>query len=93
MKRTVFNRELMYSFLQKEGRRFNLLPEPGRIECPTLLMAGEDDPVCPIGDAQEIAACIAPNLLQFECFEHAGHGVFRGSPARALQVVREFISS
>lgn len=91
MKRTVFNRELMYSFIKEEAHRFNLLSDLSRIECPTLLLAGEDDPVCPIEDAQDIADRIAPHLLRFERFANAGHGVFRDDPGGALQVIREFI--
>src|SRR6266851_5140543 len=91
MKRIVLNRELMYWFIKEEARRFNLLSALSRIECPTLLLAGEDDPVCPIEDAQDIAERIAPNLLRFERFANAGHGVFRDSPEKALQVIREFI--
>jgi proline iminopeptidase len=91
MKRMVHNRELVYWFFKEEGRRFNLLPELARIQCPTLLLAGEDDPICPVADAQDIAARIAPNLLRFERFANAGHGVYRDSPEGALQVIREFI--
>jgi proline iminopeptidase len=80
MKRTVFNLELGYGFIKEEGWRFNLLPELERIVCPTLLLAGEDDPVCPVEDAEDVAAQIAPNLLRFERFANAGHGVFRDSP-------------
>jgi len=91
MTRIVLNRELMYWFIKEEARRFNLLSALSRIECPTLLLAGEDDPVCPMEDAQDIAGRIAPNLLRFERFANAGHGVFRDSPEKALQVIREFI--
>ncbi|HKV56182.1 MAG TPA: alpha/beta hydrolase [Candidatus Binataceae bacterium] len=93
MRRTVFNRELMYRFIVGEGRTFDLLPELGRIQCPTLLLAGEDDPICPIRDAEDIAQRIPANLLRFERFANAGHGVFRDLPEAALRVMREFIES
>jgi proline iminopeptidase len=93
MKRMIFNRELIYWFFKEEARRFNLLSELPRIECPTLLLAGEDDPVCTIEDAQDIADRITPNLLRFERFANAGHGVFRDSPERALQIIRDFINN
>ena len=93
MKRTVFNRELMYGFIMGEGRSFDLLPELGRIRCPTLILAGEDDPICPIQDAEDIARRIPANLLRFEHFANAGHGVFRDQPERALRAIREFIAT
>ena len=36
---------------------------------------------------------IVPHMLRFERFANAGHGVLRDDPERALQVIREFISS
>ena len=90
--RTVLNLELMFHFISGEGRTFDLRPELGRIQCPTLLLAGEDDPVFPIENAQDIADRIAPKLLRFERFANAGHGVCRDSPERAFQVIRDFIS-
>jgi proline-specific peptidase len=91
LRRTVFNFELMFHFISGEGRTFDLRPELHRIQCPTLLLAGEDDPVFPSEDAQEIADRIAPDRLRFERFANVGHGAFRDAPERALRVVREFI--
>lgn len=93
MARTVFNLELMDHFVNGEMRAFNLLPDLGRIQCPTLVLAGEDDPILPIEDSEDIARAIPQHLLHFERFANAGHGVFRDDPERALAVIREFITS
>jgi proline iminopeptidase len=93
LRRTVLNFQLGYDFLGGQARTFDLRPELGRIKCPTLLLAGEDDPVFPIEDAQDIAGQIAPNLLRFERFANAGHGVLHDSPERGFNVMREFITS
>jgi proline iminopeptidase len=91
MARTVTNSALMDNFVEKEIRTFNLLPALGGIRCATLVMAGEDDPILPIGDSEDIANAIPPELVRFERFANAGHGVFRDDPERALAVMREFI--
>jgi pimeloyl-ACP methyl ester carboxylesterase len=91
MRRTVFNFPLMFHFICGEGRTFDFRSELPRIRCPTLLLAGEDDPVFPIEDAQDLAERIAPDRLRFERFANAGHGVYRDAPERAVQVIREFI--
>jgi proline-specific peptidase len=91
LRRTILNFELMFHFIVGEGRTFDFLPDLHRIKCPVLLMTGDDDPVFPIEDAQDMADRIAPQLLRFERFSNAGHGVYRDSPERALQVIREFI--
>jgi len=92
MARTVFNLELMDHFVKGEMRAFNLLPDLDRIQCPTLVLAGEDDPILPIEDSEDIALAIPRHLVRFERFANAGHGVFRDDPERALAVIREFIA-
>jgi proline-specific peptidase len=91
--RTVWNFDVMEHFIKGEQRTFNLLPELQQIKCPTLLLAGAHDPVCTVEDMKEIAEAIAPNLMRFELFADAGHGVFRDEPERALKILSEFITA
>jgi len=74
-------------------RTFNLLAGLGRIQCPTLILAGEDYPILPIEDSEDIARAIPSHLVRLERFPDAGHGVFRDGPDRALQIIRDFITS
>lgn len=92
MRRALTNTELMFHFLSGEMQNFDLLPALHSIRCPTLILAGEDDPVCTLADAEDIANAIPSPLVRLERFANAGHGVFRDAPARALAVIREFIA-
>lgn len=89
--RTVWSLEVMQHFITGEQWTMNLFPELHRLKCPTLILAGDHDPVCTIEDMQELAEAIPGNLVRFERFAEAGHGVFRDSPERALKSLREFI--
>lgn len=89
--RSVMNLELMADFFKHESHTFNFLPELGRIKCPTLIAAGELDPITPVADAKDIAAAIAPGLARLEVFENAGHGAHRDQPDRFFKVLNEFI--
>jgi proline-specific peptidase len=91
--RTVFNFELGRHFITGEQWTFNLLPELHRIRCPTLILAGAQDPVCTMEDMQDVADAIAPSLVRFERFAEAGHGVFRDQPERALEILSDFIAA
>ena len=91
--RTVWNFELMYRFGSGEDQTFDLLPDLAKIRCPTLVMGGEDDPVCPIADQVDIAAAIPRQWVRFERFAGCGHGVYRDDPRRAFAVLREFLHS
>jgi proline iminopeptidase len=63
-----------------------------RIQCPTLVMGGEDDPVTTIDDMADIAAAIPQHLVRFERIPNCGHGPFFDAPDRTLDVIREFIT-
>jgi len=89
--RTVWNFDVMFAFGAGEDLRFNLLPALAGIRCPTLVLGGEDDPITPIGDAEDIAAALPAQWVRFERFANCGHGVFRDAPERAFAVIREFL--
>jgi pimeloyl-ACP methyl ester carboxylesterase len=89
--RVVMNRELMERFGLGELRTFDYRAELGKIRCPTLVLAGELDPITTVDDAEDIVAALPPELVRFERFPQAGHGVFRDQPDEALAVIREFI--
>jgi proline-specific peptidase len=91
--RSVMNQELTAYFFTGEIRGFDLLPALGRIKCPTLITAGELDPITPIANSEEIATAIPAGLVRFERFPDAGHGVQRDDPERFFRVLREFIAS
>jgi proline iminopeptidase len=89
--RVVWSFDVMHAFGAGECRRFDLLPALSRVRCPTLVMAGEDDPITPIGDSEDIVAALPPGLTRFERFTGAGHGVYRDAPERAFSLLREFV--
>ncbi len=91
--RSIQNTELTSFFFKGEIRTFDLLPQLGRIRCPTLITAGEMDPITPIQNSEDIAAAIPARLARLERFQNAGHGVHRDDPAHFDRVVREFIGS
>jgi proline iminopeptidase len=76
-----------------EGRGYDLLRELGRIQCPTLVMGGEEDPMTPIVCQEEIAAALPSHLVRFERFAGCGHGVVHDAPERAMAVIRQFIAT
>jgi len=76
-----------------EGRTFNLLPMLHRVQCPTLVLGGEEDPMTPIVCQEEIVAALPAHLVRFERFPGCGHGVVADAPERAMAVIREFIRS
>ena len=93
MTRSVMNMELVLDFPRSEQSNFDFLPDLKSIKCPTMVMGGEDDPITPIADSEDIAAALPKELVRFERFPTTGHGIVNDSPERFLAVLKEFIIS
>lgn len=84
--------DVMLHFAGGEKATMVLLHWLAEVRCPTLVLGGEQDPVCPIRDQAEIADAIPDRWAQFERFADCGHGMFRDHPERAFALLREFIA-
>lgn len=89
--RVKINNELHRHFDSAENGEFNFLPGLGNISCPTLVIAGEDDPVTTIKDALDMVEALPSDLVQFKRFKNCGHGVRGDNPDEYFKVLRGFI--
>lgn len=90
--RIVGNPALQLAVSKEILPKFDLRPSLRQISCPTLVMGGEDDPICTIEDAEDIAAAIAQRLVRFERFPGAGHSIVPDAPKRFMRILKEFIA-
>lgn len=93
LERAVRNPDMRLVFVDDELRQLQLSSQLNQIECPTLIIAGEDDPITPIEDSEDIARALPPNLVTFARFTEAGHGVYRDRPVAFFQCLRDFITA
>ena len=91
--RTLFNADILFTSASGEQRTMHLLPGLAGVCCPVLVMAGAQDPVTPLADAQEIAAAIPAPWGRLVSFDNAGHGAWRDAPDAAMAVIRDFVVS
>ncbi len=77
----------------RETSRLDFRAALSRVQCPTLVLAGDADPITPIERARVIATSLPPGLVRFETFPGCGHGVHNDDPARAMAVIREFVGA
>lgn len=80
-------------FAAGEFQRMDFRAALARVQCPTLVMAGEDDPMTPPAFSETLVAHLPPALVRFERFADCGHGIVRDQPERHFQVLREFIQA
>ena len=72
-------------------RRFDVVHQLGRIDCPTLACVGELDPVTPVDAAREIHDALPPGRRRLEVIEGAGHFPWKDAPDRYLPVIESFV--
>ena len=70
---------------------FDYREQLAAIACPTLVTAGDIDPITPIVAVEEMPAQIPDAVKQFEIFADCGHGVHRDDP-RAFEVMKKFLA-
>lgn len=90
--RTLFNEPILFASAGGEQQTMDLLPGLAAVCCPVLVLAGAEDPVCPLADAQDIAAAIPAPWGRLAVVPDAGHGTWRDQPEAAFALLRQFIS-
>ena len=84
---------LWFNGPHNEHGRMDFRADLGKIECPTLILVGENDPITPHEFSDEIAAGLRPDLRTYLKFPDCGHGVVGDKPDDALRELRGFIKS
>jgi pimeloyl-ACP methyl ester carboxylesterase len=64
----------------------------GAVRCPVLVLAGEDDSVCPLPVVEELVGRLPAETTRFVCLPGARHTIFRDRPDLAFPTVRDFVS-
>jgi pimeloyl-ACP methyl ester carboxylesterase len=75
-----------------EQRSYDLRGSLDRITCPVLVLAGEDDPMCPASGSRAIAAEIGPELCTLQVIPDCGHGVCRDLPEVGFAAIKAFLA-
>lgn len=85
----IRNPDLMLHWLQGEDKTFDLRPDLPAIRCPTLVMGGDRDPVCPPHLLREVHEGVhGPSDLVV--VNDAGHGIFRDKPSEFARAVHRW---
>lgn len=72
------------------AREYDVRGEAGAVTCPTLVLAGDDDPSTTVAGTEELVAALPEGLVRYERYPDTGHGIFRDRPETA-EVVRDFL--
>jgi pimeloyl-ACP methyl ester carboxylesterase len=87
--RAIVNMQVLEHFAKNLHPTFDFSADLGRISCPTIVLAGEDDPVCPLAGSKAIASGIGSNarLVTFA----GGHGMGDEQEDDFFALLAEFV--
>jgi pimeloyl-ACP methyl ester carboxylesterase len=89
--RAEWNPAAAVQWFQGAERFIDLRSELAGIQVPTLVLAGEDDPLMTIAAAEEVVAALPPELVELHRFPGARHAVIRDSP-ESVRILCEFVA-
>lgn len=78
----------------KPGAQFqsiDLHPELAKITCPTLVLAGTQDPIIPWELSRSLADALVNSKMTYVQMDHCGHGIWRDDGDAARKVILDFI--
>lgn len=86
--RMQWNSDATIHWDRNETAHVDLRAEAAAVQCPVLLVSGDDDPSCTPAGAEELARSLPQELLEFRRYAGAGHGVVRDRPDALDDIVR-----
>jgi pimeloyl-ACP methyl ester carboxylesterase len=93
MARTIRSTDVgSYYSHEREIRSFDPWSVLGAVRCPMLVLAGEDDPICPLAVVEELVSQLPKETTRFVRLPGARHTIFRDRPDLAFPAVRNFVS-
>jgi pimeloyl-ACP methyl ester carboxylesterase len=89
--RSILTTAVNMHYFREGPARFDPWSVLGMIKSPVLILAGEDDPVCPLQVAEDMAGRMPADTTQFVRLPGARHHIFRDRPDLAFPEVEDFI--
>ena len=88
----IKNTDVAVHYSVHEVHAFDPWSVIGAVRCPVLVLAGEDDPVCPLPVVEELASQLPAETTRLVRLPRARHTIFRDRPDLAFPAVRHFVS-
>ncbi len=87
---TTWSHEALNEFFGGVIRRMNFIPKLKKITCPTLVLAGEKDWICPPSQSKIIAKNIPHATLHI--LKNCGHSMAMDAHERYIQLITAFLT-
>ncbi|HEX6679302.1 MAG TPA: alpha/beta hydrolase [Gaiellaceae bacterium] len=88
----IRSQEVTLHWFEHAQRGLDLRAQLAAVDCPTLILIGEHDPINPPTLGEEIASGIPDGLAELRIVPDAAHRILQDNPSFVLGAIREFIS-
>lgn len=92
MARMIKNTDVALHYSNHEVHAFDPWSVIGAVRCPVLVLAGEDDPICPLPVVEDLASQLPAQTTYLVRLPRARHTIFRDRPDLAFPAVRNVVS-
>jgi proline iminopeptidase len=89
--RSIHSTDVNLHYFRHEVPRFDPWSVLSAIRCPVLVLAGEDDPICPLPVVEEMASRLPAGTTRLVRLPDARHSIFRDRPDLAFPAVKDFV--
>lgn len=89
--RSIQTLDVNLHFFRDEARQFSPWSLLDRVTSQVLILAGEDDPVCPLPVVEELARRLPLETTSLVRLSGARHAIFRDRPDLAFPAIAEFV--
>jgi proline iminopeptidase len=90
--RMIRNPDVAAHYDRHEVSSFDPWSLLGAVRCPVLVLAGEDDPVCPLPLVEELASQLPADTTRLVRLPEARHTIFLDRPDLAFPAVKTFVA-
>lgn len=89
--RSIQTIDVNLHYFRHEAPRFDPWSVLATIRCPVLILAGEDDPICPLPVVEDLARQLPADTTRLVRLPQARHNIFRDRPDLAFPAIEDFI--
>ena len=92
--RMIYREELAYAFHEPGTGvwyTMDFIEDLSKVTCPVLVLAGEEDPITPVADSQDIVDALTSIEPEYVCMEGCGHGIWKDKPEQSFEIIKDFV--
>jgi pimeloyl-ACP methyl ester carboxylesterase len=89
--RSIRTTDVSLHYFRNEAPRFSPWSMLDKVTSPVLILAGEDDPMCPLPVAEDLASQLPADTTRLVRLPDARHDIFRDRPDLAFPAIEDFI--